>query len=150
MREEQVAMANDGGATYGYYMVGVFDVLGQSGKLREQASLPLVDDEAERRRIVQNLKGTAGVVIGFRQLFKTFFAGGHATQWPCESSARTSTCGNARRDVQQRHVLGRVGFNLRGSSVGVDTTSGCLSGRVKTGHLWTPQNRPFPASRDER
>ena len=78
MREEQVAMANDGGATYGYYMVGVFDVLGQSGKLREQASLPLVDDEAERRRIVQNLKGTAGVVIGFRQLFKTFFAG--ATQ----------------------------------------------------------------------
>ncbi len=23
-----------------------------------------------------------------------------------------------------------------------------LSGRVKTGHLWTPQNRPFPAARD--
>ena len=24
----------------------------------------------------------------------------------------------------------------------------CLNGRVKTGHLWTPQNRPFPAARD--
>ena len=23
-----------------------------------------------------------------------------------------------------------------------------LNGRVKTGHLWTPQNRPFPAARD--
>ena len=23
-----------------------------------------------------------------------------------------------------------------------------LSGQVKSGHLWTPQNRPFPASRD--
>ena len=25
---------------------------------------------------------------------------------------------------------------------------GRLSGQVKSGHLWTPQNRPFPASRD--
>ena len=23
-----------------------------------------------------------------------------------------------------------------------------LNGRVKTGHLWAPQNRPFPAARD--
>ena len=23
-----------------------------------------------------------------------------------------------------------------------------INGRVKTGHLWTPQNRPFPAARD--
>ena len=23
-----------------------------------------------------------------------------------------------------------------------------LGGRVKSGHLWTPQNRPFPAPRD--
>ena len=26
--------------------------------------------------------------------------------------------------------------------------SSLLSGQVKTGHLWTPQIRPFPASRD--
>ena len=26
--------------------------------------------------------------------------------------------------------------------------TGDLSGQVKSGHLWTPQNRPFPASRD--
>ena len=25
---------------------------------------------------------------------------------------------------------------------------GYLGGRVKSGHLWTPQIRPFPASRD--
>ena len=71
-------MVNDGDATYSYYMIGVFDVLGQSGKLREQTRLPLVDDDAERQRVVRNLKDTAGVVIGFRQLFKTFFEG--ATQ----------------------------------------------------------------------
>ena len=71
-------MVNDGDATFGYYMIGVFDVLGQSRKLREQTKLPLVDDDAERQRMVQNLKDTAGVVIRFRQLFKTFFEG--ATQ----------------------------------------------------------------------
>ena len=66
-------MANDDKATFGHYMIGVFDVLGQSRKLREQTGLPLNDDHAERRRIVENLKDTAGVVIGFRHLFKTFF-----------------------------------------------------------------------------
>ena len=71
-------MVNDDDATFGYYMIGVFDVLGQSRKLREQTRLPLVDDDAERQRMVQNLKDTAGVVIRFRQLFKTFFEG--ATQ----------------------------------------------------------------------
>ena len=78
MREEQRQWSTTATRPYGYYMVGVFDVLGQSGKLREQASLPLVDHDAERQRIIQNLKDTAGVVIGFRKLFKTFFAG--ATQ----------------------------------------------------------------------
>ena len=66
-------MANDDKATLGHYMIGVFDVLGQSRKLREQTGLPLNDDHAERRRIVENLKDTAGVVIGFRHLFKRFF-----------------------------------------------------------------------------
>ncbi len=28
------------------------------------------------------------------------------------------------------------------------STDSALNGRVKTGHLWTPQNRPFPAARD--
>ena len=62
-------------ATFGYYMIGVFDVLGQSRKLREQTGLPLTDDPAERQRVVDNLKETAGVVIGFRGLFAKFFEG---------------------------------------------------------------------------
>ena len=71
-------MANDT-AEFGHYMVGVFDVLGQSRKLREQTGVPLREDQAERQRVVENLKKTVGVVIGYRRLFKTFFeaAGQH-------------------------------------------------------------------------
>ena len=65
----------DDQATFGYYMIGVFDVLGQSRKLREQTGLPLNDDPAERQRVVDNLKDTAGVVVGFRGLFTKFFEG---------------------------------------------------------------------------
>ena len=45
-------MINDDKATFGYYMVGVFDVLGQSRKLREQTGLPLADDPAELQRVL--------------------------------------------------------------------------------------------------
>ena len=45
-------MINDDKATFGYYMVGVFDVLGQSRKLREQTGLPLADDPAELQRLI--------------------------------------------------------------------------------------------------
>ena len=65
----------DDEATFGHYMIGVFDVLGQSRKLQEQAIMPLADDPAERQRVVANLKDTAGVVIGFRGLFRKFFEG---------------------------------------------------------------------------
>ena len=65
--------SKDAGATFGYYMVGVFDVLGQSGTLRDQTGVPLSDDQPEQQRIVTNLKETAGVVIMFRTLFKSFF-----------------------------------------------------------------------------
>ena len=66
-------VGKDDEATFGYYMVGVFDVLGQSRKLRDQAGMPLKDDRIERQRVVANLKDTAGVVIGFRRLFRQFF-----------------------------------------------------------------------------
>ena len=68
-------MDNDNEATFGYYMIGVFDVLGQSGKLREHAGMPLNDGSVERQRVVDNLKETAGVVLRFRCLFKKFFEG---------------------------------------------------------------------------
>ena len=71
-RETPTASMDDE-ATFGHYMIGVFDVLGQSRKLQEQAGMPLADDPAERQRIVANLKDTAGVVIGFRGLFRKFF-----------------------------------------------------------------------------
>ena len=65
-------MINDK-ATFGYYMVGVFDVLGQSRKLREQTGLPLADDPAELQRLIQNLQDTAGIVSRLRLSFKKFF-----------------------------------------------------------------------------
>ena len=48
-------------------------MLGQSRKLRKQTGVPVDEDHAERRRVVENLKATAGVVIMYRRLFKTFF-----------------------------------------------------------------------------
>ena len=54
-------------------MIGVFDVLGQSRKLREQTRVPLNDDPGELQCLVDNLKDTAGVVLGFRRLFRTNF-----------------------------------------------------------------------------
>ena len=68
--------SEDEEATFGYYMIGVFDVLGQSRALRDQTGVPLSDDRVERQRIVTNLKDTAGVVLGFRKLFRKFFEGG--------------------------------------------------------------------------
>lgn len=60
-------------STFGHYMIGVFDVLGQSQKLREQTAVPLRDDPVERRRVVANLKDTVGVVRGFRRMFSSYF-----------------------------------------------------------------------------
>ena len=60
-------------AEFGHYMIGVFDVLGQSRKLREQTGVPLRDDQAEVQRLIANLKATVGVVIAYRQMFRTFF-----------------------------------------------------------------------------
>ena len=68
-------MNDDHEATFGYYMIGVFDVLGQSGTLREHSGMPLSNDHVERQRVVHDLKKTAGVVLGFRCLFKKFFEG---------------------------------------------------------------------------
>ncbi len=65
-------------ATFGHYMIGVFDVLGQSRKLQAQTEVPPGNDEVEQERLIANLKDTAGVVIGFRRLFRKFFEG--ATQ----------------------------------------------------------------------
>ena len=72
---ERRAMIQDDKATFGYYLVGVFDVLGQSKKLREPTRSPSIEDPAEQQRILANLKDTAGVVLGFRKLFANFFDG---------------------------------------------------------------------------
>ena len=93
-------MINDDEATFGYYMIGVFDVLGQSRKLRKKIEMPLNEDPDERQRIVDNLKDTVGVVIGFRRLFKKFFE---------EAAQRTG-----RADLlptPQRGVVARLGAN---------------------------------------
>ena len=72
--EERTAAASAKEETkFGYYMIGVFDVLGQSTKLQAQSEIPVNNAQFERQRVVANLKDTAGVVIGFRKLFRRFF-----------------------------------------------------------------------------
>ena len=62
--------------TYGYYMIGVFDVLGQSKKLEMQTELLRQAAPTDRRqRVVANLRSTVGAVIRARKLFKAFFEG---------------------------------------------------------------------------
>ena len=51
--------------TFGHYMVGVFDVLGQSTKLHKQGRLSL-NDSGQQQHVIDNLKSTAGVVISYR------------------------------------------------------------------------------------
>lgn len=70
---ETVSTSEEDEATFGYYMVGVFDVLGQSRKLRAQAGALPCSDPAELQRLVANLQDTAGVVLGFRRGFRKFF-----------------------------------------------------------------------------
>ena len=62
-------------ATFGHYMIGVFDVLGQRRKLRTQTDVPPRNDDVGQERLIAELRATAGVVIGFRQRFRQFFVG---------------------------------------------------------------------------
>lgn len=54
---------------FGRYMVGCFDVLGQSNKLLEMPRNP-----RSREEVAPYLKQTAGVVLGIRNSFEMFFA----------------------------------------------------------------------------
>ena len=63
-------MANENTlSTFGPYMVGYFDVLGQSNKLLELPGNP-----KNREEVIPFLKQTAGVVIGVRDNFELFYA----------------------------------------------------------------------------
>ena len=100
-RETPTASMDDE-ATFGRYMIGVFDVLGQSRKLREQAGMPLGDDPAERQRVVANLKDTAGVVIGFRRLFRKFF----------EAAAQSTERAYSLPEPQRTEMLAAMASNV--------------------------------------
>ena len=89
-------------ATYGHYMIGVFDVLGQSRKLEEQAGIPLRDDPAERRRVLDNLKDTAGVVLGFRRMFRMFF----------EAAARSAGRADSLPEPQRSEMRAAMASNV--------------------------------------
>ena len=65
-------MTDRRGSVFGYYVVGVSDILGQSRKLLQPVSLPARTDD-ERRRVVDNLRETVGVVSVFRELFQQQF-----------------------------------------------------------------------------
>ena len=58
-------------SAFGHYMIGYFDVLGQSNKLLE---LPRkLELHRNRDDVIQYLKQTAGVVLGVRDSFELFF-----------------------------------------------------------------------------
>jgi hypothetical protein len=54
-----------------HHLVGFFDVLGQSSKLRQLNGLP--ESEAQRLEMIRVLKETVGVVLGVRRMFRDFF-----------------------------------------------------------------------------
>ena len=56
----------------GFYVIGVFDVLGQRSRLMEPLSFP-PNTEAEAQRVRRNLEETVLAVDRFRQLFRQQF-----------------------------------------------------------------------------
>jgi hypothetical protein len=64
-------MTNKNSAVFCHHLVGFFDVLGQSSRLRQLTKLPETD--AERAEVIRLLKNTAGVVLGVRRMFRDFF-----------------------------------------------------------------------------
>lgn len=101
-RRQAPTVATDEEATFGHYMIGVFDVLGQSRKLQEQTQVPLGADPVDLKRVVTNLKDTAGVVIGFRQLFRQFF----------EAAARSSGRAYSLPEPQRTEMLAAMTSNV--------------------------------------
>lgn len=89
-------------AMFGHYMMGVFDVLGQSRKLEEQAGISLRDDPAERRRVLANLKDTAGVVLEFRRMFRMFF----------EAAARSAGRADSLPEPQRSEMRAAMASNV--------------------------------------
>jgi hypothetical protein len=88
-----------------HHLVGFFDVLGQSNKLRELKVLPR--NEEERARTVHLLKQTAGAVIGIRRMFKDYFdAAGAPTAFSRQlpDPARAFIQGVTAADVTYRAV----------------------------------------------
>ena len=56
---------------FGHYVIGVFDILGQSRKLLQPIHFP--PGSSERQQIVDNLRDTAGAVLRLRELFEQQF-----------------------------------------------------------------------------
>lgn len=63
-------MAQD--LSVGFYVIGVFDILGQSRKLRAPVDLPPTT-EVDEQAMAHSLKTTAGAVDRFRRLFQRQF-----------------------------------------------------------------------------
>ena len=66
VRDTEIA---DAELQHGYYVVGVFDLLGQSSRLEQLKEIPAEEDQQERDEAEALLVGTAGAVSGFRRLF---------------------------------------------------------------------------------
>ena len=64
-------MSDDAEHVLCHHLVGFFDVLGQSSRLRQLTGLP--ESEAQRLELIRVLKDTVGVVLGVRRMFKDFF-----------------------------------------------------------------------------
>ena len=65
---------------FGYYLIGYFDVLGQSNRLLEFPEAP-----PERERAIPYLEQTVGVILGVRRCFEQYFEAEEELS-PCLSS----------------------------------------------------------------
>ena len=66
MTEDQTR-ETDVGMRFGDYIIGYFDVLGQSNRLLELPRNP------EREDVMRHLRQTAGVILGIRECFEQYF-----------------------------------------------------------------------------
>lgn len=93
-------------AVLGYHLVGFFDVLGQSQRLRQLTQMPA--NEAERDEVIAILRNTVGTILTIREMFLNFF-----------DSANESTTSSETGTENLRHLIAlstKPKINYRGIS----------------------------------
>jgi hypothetical protein len=124
-------MGNNGGHVLAYYLLGFFDILGQSTTLRELKRLPRTKEEAAEA--IKLLKGTAGTVRSVREMFLRTF---EAVDPPTEFALSLPSPARKRVVAATRATLAHWGVS---DSVIV------AASLLDTGHPCTPVNGAYRA-----